>query len=157
MKCLFCGKELPDGSKYCQFCGRKIETLIEKTKQVSTGRKYPDANLTDQAANTVPVDWYIRYGDGYFKNEKLYTGSNLIAVRVGDTVKLSVFNLIPKSSWVSVSNTNCDIKWGTWIDNKRTYIEVTGRRAGTAEVVFSTGDIDKRREAFRVFVIILDV
>ncbi len=156
-RCPHCGKGLPRDSKFCQFCGMKIERLQNNGKQMSEEITYPQVEQEGHNTSTISVDWYVKYGEGYNKSDKLHVGSNLIAVRTGETVRFEVFNQIPKTSWVNASNAQCRVKWGSWIDNNRILIEITGVQAGTSELIFSIGpDKNERSEVFRVFVIILD-
>ena len=45
MKCMYCGKEIPDGSKFCPFCGASLETSnVSNQIKEGSGGYAPAAN-----------------------------------------------------------------------------------------------------------------
>ena len=36
MKCYFCGKKLPDSSKFCQYCGKRLNVISPEKKESYT-------------------------------------------------------------------------------------------------------------------------
>lgn len=103
------------------------------------------------------INWIDQHASEYKKASDYFAGSNVIAVKVGETVALDVTYKGNRYMWEKTTTGRCKADWGKdWSDNT-TQLEITGVRAGTSEIVFYLGDEEHAdtTESFRVLVIVV--
>lgn len=92
--CKNCGKKIPEGVKYCPFCGKAVDDLEEKQKEpASVSSEYKDKKPHGKKPLTVIliVIVLVAAGSGmitwYFLNHKAQTTSSQMAASVTETAK----------------------------------------------------------------------
>ena len=64
MYCIKCGKQIPDDSRFCSFCGQKVVTIVEETSAPVTPPPQPQP-IQQPVSNKDAK--YQEYADNYTK------------------------------------------------------------------------------------------
>ena len=125
----------------------------EKEKAISNSQQYRIASTRYNGIKT----WIEKHCKDFHASNSYYAASNVIAVRVGETVNLEIVYSGNRNLWERTTNSNCKVDWNMGWSNNRTSEKIEGVSEGTSEIIFSLGDSNKAdaKESFRVLVIVV--
>ena len=66
MYCIKCGKQIPDDSRFCSFCGQKVVTVVEENAAPITPPPQPQPKPIQQPVSNNDAK-YQEYADNYTK------------------------------------------------------------------------------------------
>ena len=132
----------------------------EKTQAISeriAARKERDQAKSDSREYETVKSWVTKYGKGFQAQNSYYAASNIIAVKAGETVNLSITYTGNRTLWLSTTTACCKADWGSGWSGNTTNVKISGVSAGTSELIFSLGNNDEAdsKESFRVLVIVV--
>ena len=132
----------------------------EKARAVSernTARRERDQAKRGSREYETVKSWVTQYGKGFHVQNSYYAASNIIAVKVGETVNLSITYTGNRTLWLNTTDTCCKADWGSGWSGNTTTVKISGISAGTSELIFSLGNTDQAdsNESFRVLVIVV--
>lgn len=55
MFCMYCGKEIPDGSRFCLYCGRSFEEMSDHQSQDAVREEMTSFSPAEQELNEQPA------------------------------------------------------------------------------------------------------
>jgi hypothetical protein len=143
MKCIHCGKEIPDGSKFCKFCGE--EQIVEPP--VATSPKAPaQARLSAESA-PVPVQTTVSGNNS--SHLPLLAICGLLGIAVVVIVLISVGNSTQSKNSQSINSASAPFATAqTESSNESTSSNtVTGTSSAGGDVDYFTGSTS----AFKVY------
>lgn len=133
-------------------------TVLQKNNQkLESDLKSEKAKLKAAQKFDGVADWLKKHGSEFNTNKKYRAATNVVVVRVGETYELEVTYVGDRWRWIKQTNRNINAEWSDKWSNNKTTVEITGKTAGTSEVIFSLGDKNKAdtKESFRVLVIVV--
>ena len=84
MYCIKCGKQIPDDSRFCSFCGQKVVSVIEETPVTVTPPSQSQPEPIRQSLSNTDAK-YQEYADNYTKqvegNDKIFSVYGLLQVK----------------------------------------------------------------------------
>lgn len=124
MFCTHCGKEIPDESQFCKYCGNKI-SKNEETEQIEKAEKTEIAENTNITEKTVKVTFHrLKKFTGCLVPMYIYIDKKLVAtLKNNETVETNVTcgkHKIIIEMWSAVSEKEVDFPE----DYKNVYIDV---------------------------------
>lgn len=124
----------------------KTAAINEKNKALAESKRY----------ETIKT-WVKDYGKGFHSSTSYYAASNMVAVKVGETVSLDITYTGNRHVWKQSTNRNCTVEWSKNWSNHTTKVNIKGVTEGTTEIIFKLGDSEKSdsKESFRVLVIVV--
>ena len=138
-----------------------LTTIEARNRTIASQNKTIDSqadSIAEYKDDSEIVDtvrkWGKKYGKSFRSQSDYKAGSNAVIVRVGESASISISYSGKRTVWLSQSNNNVTAEWGKNIKT----VKVTGKKAGTSELIFSLGNKKKAdsKESFRVLVIVVD-
>ena len=132
------------------------ETIRSKDASIQQYIEERDQYKENNETYTRIEQWIAKHGKGYKEDKSFYAGSNVIAVKTGESATLDVYYKGKRTVWCSATSDECSTKLGKKSASNIQKLTVTGEKAGITELVFALGKKKKAddKESFRVLVIV---
>ena len=141
---------------------KKANEKLEKEKEAAVSAKNAAITEKNKAVKqnqtfTTIKNWVEKYSKSFRSHSTYYAASNVIAVKVGETVELSITYTGSRHVWKGMTGNACKAEWSKQWSSHTTSVKITGVSAGTSEISFYLGDSTKAdsQESFRVLVIVV--
>lgn len=107
--------------------------------EANTRKKLIEANESIQIVTNMS-SFLTFSSNSYQSYADFNAGSNVIAVKVGQSVELPVTAPKKGTKLFSIDNNNCEAEWMEKSGGGTGYLKITGKKVGTTKIFFSIKD-----------------